>query len=362
MAVTSVSLQYFRCHELWQQHIHAQLTTLVGANAAGKTSLLEAIYLAATGRSVRANKLAEVVRVGSELARVRLGLGSDDGEDQLEIMITTGMVQGKKAQGFYVSLNGVRKTKKILVGKLPVALFRPEDMRLIEGSPGRRREFLDLVLAQTDQRYANNLRIFEQALRRRNKLLQAVRAREIPRPALNYYNQQLLETGSYLQTARATLLTFLSSVDFSVPMYTTYVPSLISATRMAEYAEKEIAAGRTLIGPQKDDFLVTIKSWPRGGGITTDLDVMTYGSRGQQRLAVVWLKAGELAYLQQIFQTRPLLLLDDIHSELDETSWQWVNKLMSMHQTIITTTHYDLLNKLPADNKTIYLETSNLDA
>jgi DNA replication and repair protein RecF len=397
-----------------------QTTILVGNNASGKTSVMEAIYLLSTGGSFRAEEVAEMIQLEAEIGRIK-GKVTDgesschpsaryhpraggDPEDniilglnpriqsatntptttELEVTLTRGQVQGKRTSSRLYAVNQVRRLKKNFIGQFFAVIFRPEDMRLIEGSPGRRRQYLDNVLAVTSHDYATSLKTYDDALKRRNRLLWQIQEGLIQRSILTYWNSLLIKHGQVLQEQRRQLCAFLATVAFPHRFVIEYVPSIMSAERMNEYADKEIAAGHTLIGPHKDDFVVHLgntchlkqpdevqlpaipKESAKRACVGDDshknkLPVSLYGSRGQQRLAVLWLKICELNYLQTNTHSQPILLLDDILSELDLAHRQDVLSLLNQGQAIITTTEnkmVDEIKKVTKDCEVINLPSS----
>jgi DNA replication and repair protein RecF len=202
-------------------------------------------------------------------------------------------------------------------------------MRLIEGSPSRRREFVDNVLSLLDRDYAFSHKTYHDALKRKNKLLLAVREQKMPATVLSFWDAQLLKHGQVLQEKRRQFFQFVDSVPFPEVLQIAYEPSIMSAERQQEYAQKEIIVGHALIGPHKDDFMVLFGE---------QKPIHLYGSRGQQRMAVLWLKLAEYQFILDQTQHPPLLLLDDILSELDEHHRQDVYQLLAQGQSILTTT------------------------
>lgn len=322
----------------------AKTTLIVGKNGVGKTTIMEGIFLLSSGESFRAGKVEEMLALGRELGRVKGKVyvnGSLDGESlELEAMVNAGEVQGKRTQRKLFSVNDVRRRKKDFVGKFQAVIFRPEDLRLVEGSPSRRRNFLDVALSRVDQEYGVSLQTYEQALKRRNRLLQAVREKEQPRSVLAYWNMLMVKHGQVLQKKRQEFLIFLQSVEFPFVFQMEYLPSLISNERIDEYLAREILAGHTLIGPHKDDFMLKFNI--DNLSIHELVDLSAYGSRGQQRLGVLWLKLGEMAFVREKKIEQPVLLLDDIMSELDDQSREMVLSLVGNQQVVITTTDGDL--------------------
>lgn len=337
MFLFNLELTNFRKLTSWSLNFEQPVTILVGPNAAGKTSMIEAIFLLATGDSFRATKVEEMITLNQEIGRVK-GVVQvnpneiDAGKDKLEILLTRGLVQGKRTMGRLFSINEVKKKRLDFVGRLPAVVFRPEDMRLVEGSPERRRQFVDTAISIVDRAYAASLHTYEQALKRRNKLLQLIKVGEMSRSTLTFWNLQLIKHGQLIQERRQAFFESFRLVDFPISLSVIYDLSLISDSRLKEYEDRSIAAGHTLIGPHKDDFMVNFTIH----GSQDQVDIAAYGSRGQQRMGVLWLKVCELEFLKSKTQVQPLLLLDDILSELDEQSRGQVLSLLKKGQTIIT--------------------------
>ncbi len=332
--LTKLNLTNFRLHTSLALNFSSNTNLIIGSNASGKTAIIEAVYLASTGDSFRAGKIAEMIQFGKELTRVKLKIEEGGGQDELEVLLTRGVVQGKKTQYRLFSINEVKKRKKDFIGQFQTVLFRPEDMRLVEGSPSRRRGFLDQVLASLFYEYRVSLKTYENTLKRRNRLLMLVREREQSASVLEYWNLSLVKNGQIIQDYRQRLLDFLSKVDLPFKYTVEYLPKVINQDRQLKYLKREIAAGHSLIGPHKDDLRINffddqLRDW---------VDVAVYGSRGQQRLAVLWLKAGASKYIESQTSKQVVWLLDDILSELDEISRKLVLDLIKDRQALITTT------------------------
>jgi DNA replication and repair protein RecF len=342
MQLLGLSLQNFRNYANQTFFFSPKVSVIVAKNASGKTSIIEAVSLLSTGESFRAEEVADMIRFEEEIARVKAKIQENNEETtELEVDLTRGMVQGKRVQSKLYSVNNVRRRKKDFTGHLYAVVFRPEDMRLIEGSPGRRRQFIDTLLSMSDPEYAVHLKTYEDALKRRNRLLDQIRDGQASRSVLQFWTQLVIKHGEAVQEKRRQLFSFFPGVQFPASFEIKYEASVISEERMNEYAEKEIMVGHMLIGPHKDDFIVNL--------ILHDgqfHNVAQFGSRGQQRLAVLWLKTAELQYLQQERGVRPVLLLDDILSELDKEHRQYVLSLVSENQSIITTTEERFLEEI----------------
>jgi DNA replication and repair protein RecF len=349
MLLRKLALQNFR--NFTNQHWDfAQTTIFIGENGSGKTSIIEAINLLASSDSFRATRIEEMIRLEAELSRVQALFEINHAKDfsakenlKLEVTLTRGMVAGKKSQYRLFSVNDVRRRRVDFIKNLSVVVFRPEDLRLVEGSPRRRRLFLDQTLSMLNWEYQRALRQYEQTLKRRNLLLQKVREGEEDKNILSFWNLNLVKHGEFLQQERNRFMDFVREVIFPFELNIEYLPSLISEDRLKKYDNKEIAAGHTLIGPHKDDFLVKF-SLPEKG--IEDLSLLAYGSRGQQRLGVLWLKIAELQFLHSCIDYQPLLLLDDIMSELDEDSKAMVLTLLDNYQVVLTTADENLAREL----------------
>lgn len=340
MLVKSLALQHIRNHTSMVVDFSPSVTIISGENASGKTTIAESLALLSTGESFRADKIEEMLQFEAQLGRIKVilheSLDTESGKDEIEVIITPGQVQGKVTAKRIFSVNGVRRRKKDAAGRFYVVVFRPEDMRLIEGSPGRRRQFLDNTLGTLHQEYAYALSQYDRSLRRRNKLLSQIRDNEQPATTLAFWDASILKYGQILQSHRKSYLESFANTSFPLDFTIGYLPSVISEDRLQTYKSREISAGHTLIGPHKDDFEVQllIQSEKRS--------VATYGSRGQQRLGVLWLKFCELSYAHQILNQKPILLLDDILSELDDESQKLALETATNQQTIITTADFEI--------------------
>ncbi|MFH2019758.1 MAG: DNA replication and repair protein RecF [bacterium] len=348
MRLERLELDSFRSYKKQTFHF-GDLTVLVGPNASGKTNVLEAIYLLSTGVSHKAGVTEEMITFGREIAHVT-GIVEHNGERvSLGVGLTKGLLLGKRTQKRRYLVDGAPRTKARFLGRMPVVFFRPEDLRLIEGSPGRRRGLMDEVLMQASSSYARAHVAYEGAIRRRNKILDAIREGTARREQLSFWDQTAIKNGNILTDARRGLLEYLSEREVSFGKYKLqYEASTISESRLKEYEQQEVAAGYTLVGPHKDDlivFMATEKTDKEETG-TSWRDLMKYGSRGEQRLAVLFIKLGVLQYLEEKLEVKPILLLDDIFSELDEQHRREVLKMTEGRQTIITTAEEEVAEML----------------
>lgn len=332
MLLKCLFLQNFRNYSKSEFNFSPDINLIVGPNTVGKTNLLESIYLLATTKSFRAEREREMINWDKETAHLK-------GETEatvLEITLTRGEIGGEKVVGKRLFLNGVAKRQLDFVGSLRVVYFGPEDLQLVTNSPSLRRSYLDSVLEQVDRNYRRANLIYTKALKSRNKLLIKKREEEgmVDSRQMEYWDSLLLENGPLLTEKREEFIDFLNHQDGSQRKIV-YDKSIISPSRLAQYTQEEVAAGVTLVGPQRDDFSFELSG--------RNLEI--YGSRGEQRLAVLWLRLGELEFITRKSEERPILLLDDIFSELDHRRRHEVMEVIPRQQTLITTTDLHLVER-----------------
>jgi DNA replication and repair protein RecF len=325
---------------------------LWGPNAAGKTSLLEAIVLVSRGASHRTSADAELVRWGEPFLRVEASIGGGP-TTTIEVVVARSGTGARKR----VRVNGVGRRPAALAGHLRTVLFAPEEMLLVSGSPSLRRSALDDLAVQRTPAHAAILSTYGRALAQRNSLLRAIREEAAERAQLRYWDEPFLEAGAAIVAARLRLLE-----DLAAPLarahaeiapdeasagtlelaYRTNAPAgpdesahQALARRLAETAEKEVWNGATLVGPHRDDIEFRL-------GVR---DLAGFGSRGQQRTAILAFKLAELDLLRALDGRPPLLLLDDVFSELDpERRAHLVRRIAELPQAFITTTTPDDLD------------------
>lgn len=368
MTITSLYLQNFRSYSKIEFSFSPTTTLIIGSNATGKTNLLEAIFLLSTGKSFRADLDREMIVFDKQIARIK-GKITDppnppvqagnpikqltDETSELEIVLTRGEVIGGETPIKKYLVNGVGRRMVDFVGKLRVVLFWPQDLELVTNSPSLRRRYLDSVLIQVDREYRRNLVSYEKGLRQRNKILEAIRDKGAHRHQLIFWDQLLIKCGTYISQIREEYINHINNLQFGSPLgvynlqnyQLVYDKSIISPARLTQYVQAEIAAGVTLVGPHRDDIIFKIQNPKSKNQKKETRDLSHYGSRGEQRLAVLWLKLGELAYIEEKTGGKPVLLLDDILSELDHEHRKIIFDIIGNQQTILTTTDLHLIEK-----------------
>lgn len=352
MILKSLSLKNFRNYQEKEFIFSPQTTLVVGANASGKTNLLEAICLLSSGHSFRGGKDDQMIKYQCQISNAKCQIDSE----KLEIILTIGEVEQVKTPKKRYLVNGVAKRAMDFIGILRVVVFRPEDLEIVIDSPATRRDYLDSVLAPVDRDYRRSLLTYKKGLRQRNKLLEQIRDGKQNRASLYFWDKLLIGNGDVLTRKRSDFIDFINSQpDYFESLETEYDSSTISPQRLAQYEHEEVAAGMTLVGPHRDDFKVKSKvkspkfrpkaDHPVNEKVDQSRDLAIYGSRGEQRLAVFSLKLAELEFVTQKTRERPVLLLDDIFSELDEFNRQRLLEVIPKQQTIITTTEMETVDQ-----------------
>lgn len=365
MRLTRLSLTDFRSYASAELHPDGGLTIVAGPNGAGKTNLLEAINVAITGRSHRAAADHELVRHGQPFARVHLALAADGGDapgSSVELLLPGEGATAEIRKRLLV--NGVPRRASTVGEVARSVLFRPEEMLLLIGAPSERRRFLDAILAQRDRVAARDLSELARVLAQRNALLRAIRREEASDDGLAFWDEQLALTGGRVMAARLALvaemdallpglhdavapreeqedrvrLSYLDTLEDAWPVRPEGADPISLADafrrRIADARQKELWNGVSLIGPHRDDLRVELAG----------RDVATHASRGQQRTIIVAMKLAERELLGGDGAPQPIVLLDDVFSELDpDRAERTLGLLLERGQVLVTTADLALL-------------------
>ena len=367
MHVTTLSLRDFRTYDRLDLTLEPGTTLFYGPNAAGKTTILEALFYLATTRSPRAGADRELVRWDAQgdigtppFARLVCDVRRSDGKLRLEVVVQRraddeGQLTGASLKTVRIDRKAVRALD--LVGNLRVVLFTPADLALVTGAPSERRRYLDVTLSQLNGRYVRTLSHYQKVVQQRNSLLRAWRERRRPvRGAddeLAFWDRELTLSGAYVLHERllavAELNTLIGPIFQQVTAGTTPLQAAYQSTvaglvgtpderaieaaflaHLARLRDDEIGRGQTLIGPHRDDLLLSMGA----------VSVGTYGSRGQQRSATLALKLGEAELMRARAGDAPVLLLDDLLSELDAQRRSHLLTVLTRpdQQTLVTAT------------------------
>ena len=366
MQVTSLELENFRNYGSLHIDPGAGLNIFVGRNAQGKSNLLESLYILATSKSTRAAKDVELIRFEQTGARVRADVARDKSID-IEIELALSQTEKKSAR-----INGVRHTRLAeVIGQVNAVLFDSGDLEIIRGEPSVRRRFLDIEIAQTSPRYVHALGAFRKALEQRNRLLRDLRdsrAGADARASLPAWNAQLVQHGARLIERRRLFLERLAALAEGVHqtlsdgrdvLQVVYQPSFpldglteaeAIGARFLEALEavgmEELARGTTLRGPQRDDILFTVNGQ----------DCRAFGSQGQQRTVSLSLKLAERQLIEELVGEPPLLLLDDVLSDLDDARRKHLFDLTARagSQTFLSCTNLRAFSKEVLERSAVY--------
>ena len=340
MYINQLTLKNFRSYAKESYQFDPACNLFIGPNGSGKSNLLEALHFLATAKSYRAEALRELIKIGCNNTALEISL--NDGT-RLEAIIVLDAPESSRAKCVY-KVNGVIKKRLDFLENYYAVFFSPADIRLVIGSPARRRSVLDSLLCQADPAYSKSCSVYEKALKQKNELLQNPQNPNSTKVQIVVWNKILATNGEYLQQKRNDFITFANNLLSSLypkmevslkRLVLNYAVRHISQNVLNENLEREIALKRSLIGPHRDDFAFVKEGW----------DLGQYGSRGEQRTAVFALKLCELAYLENKVSCQATLLLDDIFSELDEFYREKVLNTISGRQSFITTAEENLIPK-----------------
>lgn len=295
------------------------VTVVIGANGIGKTNILESLFLISTGKSFKARVEEEMINYNEEFTKIE----GKTKEPRLDAILTKNSTRKK------LLVNGISRRLVDFVGHFKVVLFGPWDMDLVTESPSVRRRFLDNILSQVDREYRRAISSYEKGLRQRNRILFKIREEGVSRSQLLFWDKLLIKNGDYITEKRQEFVEYINSRDqiSDHKLSVDYDKSIISESRLEQYKEEEVAAATTLVGPHRDDLIFYMDG----------RNMASYASRGEQRMAVLWLKLAELSFIEEKTNEKPTLLLDDIFSELDHDHRSIVFEAAKEQQTIITT-------------------------
>lgn len=331
MIIRSLRVQHFRNHQDVHYKLSPGVTVFYGKNGSGKTSLLEAIYMVCRGSSFKASDV-DIVNYAREWYRI----DSDD-NSRLQRTITFDNTNGRKQKT--ITIDGKKSVRMPPKYKYPVILFTPDDTRLINGSPSRRRKYFDLVIGQYNPHYSSLLRRYERALQQRNKLLK--RSFVTPDDVFPW-NVILSDTGAAITEARKDFTDFSNQkltyyyqaiAKTSDEITMTYVHSVATANTILSHLEasfeRDRITGNTSVGPHRHDYHLSLRE-----KMADDI-----ASRGEIRTIILALKYIEADKLREVFDENPLILLDDVFGELDNERQQHLLMELTDSQIIITSTN-----------------------
>lgn len=334
MIIDSLELLNFRNYEREIFEFSPETNVLFGDNAQGKTNVLEGIYLCSTTRSHKGSKDREMIRIHTDDAHLRMFVVKDSIRHKIDVHL-------KKSKAKGIAIDGVPVKKSgDLLGISNIVFFSPEDLAIIQSGPDARRKFIDMELCQLDKMYLFNLTKYKQALRQRNELLKQISINPDLLDTLDIWNSQLIEYGTYVISARQEFVERLNGYIKDIHQSLTggkesitliYEPNVrkdLFAQELVVAEQKDLFTKTTNVGPHRDDLSF----------ISEEKDLRKYGSRGQQRTGALSLKLTEIRIVEEKTGEKPILLLDDVLSELDRKRQNYLLEHIKGIQTIITCT------------------------
>ena len=337
MIIKSLELADFRNYDSLHIDFSSGTNILYGDNAQGKTNILEAIYLSATTKSHKGSKDKDIVNFYKEESHIRTYLEKEGVEIRVDMHL-----RKNKSKGIAIDGQKIKKAAELL-GLLNVVFFSPEDLSIIKDGPAERRRFADMELCQLDQFYLYNLNHYNRIVNQRNKLLKDMYFNPSLRDTLTIWDSQLISFGSKIIERRKLFAEQLNEIIFDIhkklsggkeELVICYEPDVLIEDyerSLTENQERDIKLKQTVTGPHRDDFSF----------IVNGIDIRKFGSQGQQRTAALSLKLSEIELVRKMTNDNPVLLLDDVLSELDSNRQNYLLSTIGDIQTIVTCTGLD---------------------
>lgn len=337
MIIKSIELKNFRNYEDLNISFDEGTNILYGDNAQGKTNILEAAYMSGTTKSHKGSKDKEMISFGASEAHLRTVVLRGDKEYQIDMHL-----KQNRSKGIAINQVPIKRAAE-LFGILNMVFFSPEDLNIIKNGPAERRRFLDAELCQLDKIYLSDLTSYNKILGQRNKLLKDMVFRPDLADTLPVWNMQLVETGKRIIKRRKQFVEELNEIVHDIhfrlsgekeELFIKYEPNIddiFFEDELNRAKMKDMKLCQTSVGPHRDDLLFSIG----------DVDIRRFGSQGQQRTSALSLKLSEIELVKKSIKDTPILLLDDVLSELDSNRQNYLLNNISDTQTIITCTGLD---------------------
>lgn len=337
MIIQSLELADFRNYKSLHMDFSEGTNILYGDNAQGKTNVLEALYMVSTTKSHRGMKDRDLIRFGQEESHIRSCLLKSDIDYQIDMHL-----RKNKSKG--IAINGQRiKKASELVGILHIVFFSPEDLSIVKDGPSERRRFMDMELCQLDRSYLFNLNHYNKIIDQRNKLLRELYFNPELKETIGIWDMQLLSYGTKIIERRQQFILQLNEIIGNVheklsggreKLVVQYEPEVTAEAfekKLLSSRERDIKLKMTCVGPHRDDFSF----------VDNDIDIRKFGSQGQKRTCALSLKLSEIELVKESIGEKPVLMLDDVLSELDSGRQNYLLNSIGGIQTFITCTGLD---------------------
>lgn len=334
MKIRSIELRNFRNYEKLDIQFDGGTNILYGDNAQGKTNILEAAYLSGTTKSHKGSRDKEMIRFGQEEAHIRTIVDKNKKTYQIDMHL-----KKNGAKGVAINQIPIKKASE-LFGILNMVFFSPEDLNIIKNGPSERRRFIDLELCQLDKMYLADLTSYNKVLNQRNRLLKDISFRPDLMDTLPVWDMQLLEYGRKIITKRKEFVQDLALIikeihsnisggkENLVLKYEPNIDDIFFEDELLKAKDKDLRLCQTTVGPHRDDMMFSIDG----------VDIRKFGSQGQQRTSALSLKLSEIDLVKKAIHSTPVLLLDDVLSELDKNRQNYLLGSITDIQTMITCT------------------------
>lgn len=334
MIIKSIELRNFRNYETLHLRFDKGTNILYGDNAQGKTNILEAAYMSGTTKSHKGSKDKEMVRFGSEEAHIRTIVEKNEKEFQIDMHL-----KNHGSKGVAINRLPIKRASE-LFGILNIVFFSPEDLNIIKNGPAERRRFIDSELCQLDKFYLSDLTKYNKILNQRNRLLKDIYFRPDLMETLPVWDEQLVDCGKRIIRRRKEFIDDLNEIIFDIHLkisggkeklileYEPNIEDIFFQDELSKAKQKDLKLTQTTVGPHRDDIIFSIDG----------IDIRKYGSQGQQRTSALSLKLSEIELVKKIIHNTPVLLLDDVLSELDSSRQNYLLNSINDVQTIITCT------------------------
>lgn len=334
MHIDSIDLCNFRNYDQAELAFHRHTNILYGDNAQGKTNILEALYVCSTTKSHKGSKDRELIRLGQEEAHLRIHLTRHEISHRIDMHLRKNKPKGIAIDGIPIRRSGE------LMGLVNIIFFAPEDLGIIKNGPAERRRFIDMELCQLDPVYLNDLGQYRKILNQRNKLLKQIYYNPSLQDTLEAWDAQLLEYGGRIIRRREEFVDQLKEIVYErhlkltggkeklLVQYDKSTPAEDFEKNLQQSRERDLKLMMTGVGPHRDDL-----SFYQG-----EVDLRKYGSQGQQRTCALSLKLSEIRLVRELTGDQPVLLLDDVLSELDRNRQNYLLDSLQDVQTMITCT------------------------
>jgi DNA replication and repair protein RecF len=337
MIIQSIKLENFRNYNLLDISFRDGTNILYGDNAQGKTNILEAIYLCGTTKSHKGSKDREIIKFNNDESHIRTIILKNNIEYKIDVHL-----RKNKTKGIAINQIPIKKASD-LFGIVNFVFFSPEDLNIIKSGPSERRRFIDLELCQLDKLYLHNLTKYNKIINQRNKLLKDIPFQNDLRDTLSVWDLQLVYYGVKIIERRKLFINQINEIIYEIHknlsggkeelviQYEQNVSEDLFLEKLSRNIEKDIKMKNTSVGPHRDDL----------NFLNKDMDIRKYGSQGQQRTAALSLKLSEIELVKKIINDKPILLLDDVLSELDSNRQNYLLNSINNTQTLITCTGLD---------------------